>query len=354
MMSLYCATSDRRADMKPARIAARTAARLPRRLLRRMAGDPIVIDDQTLDLQIQAFADMAMKRAARSQPTVAGMREAFAELVAVAGDDPATGVAVHDRSIPGPAAETSVRIYHPPSASGDAAAIVWFHQGGGVIGDLDTDHALCTLLADRCGAVVISVDYRLGPEHRFPAGVDDAMATYQWALDNAEGLGIDHSRVAIGGTSTGATLAAVVCQQRRRLGGPQPLLQILAYGDLDPTAIGGSRDTCAKCFPLTVETLEFFAANYLPEASAISDHRSAPGTATELWGLAPAVIVTAGFDPLRDAGDAYADALAAAGVEVRHRCEDSLPHSFTCMGGISREARRATTRLADDVADRLR
>jgi len=318
-----------------------------------VAGEPVVIDGRTLDLQIQAFAALAAKRGGTPDPTVAGMRKAFAELVIVAGGDPVTGVAVHDRTIPGPAHDTPVRIYHPASARGDAPAIVWFHQGGGVIGDLDTDHPLCTVLADRCRAVVVSVDYRLGPEHPFPAGVDDAMAAYQWVVDNAEGLGIEPSRVAVGGTSTGATLAAVVCQERRRQGAPQPVLQILLYGDLDPTAAGGSRDTCARCFPLTVDTLSFFAANYLPDISALGDHRVSPGTETELWGLAPAVVVTAGFDPLRDAGDTYSDALSAAGVEAKHRCEDSLPHSFTAMGGVSREAGKAIDRLADDVAASL-
>jgi len=219
-----------------------------------------------------------------------------------------------------------------------------------VIGDLDTDHSLCTELAHSCGAVVVSVDYRLAPEHRFPAAVDDAVSSYQWVIDNADGLGVDPARVAVGGTSTGATLAAVVCQERRRQSVPQPVLQILAYGDLDGTLTGGSRDSCADCFPLTAATLEFFAFHYLPDASAIDDHRASPGSSAELWGLARAIVISAGFDPLRDAGDGYARALAAAGVDVTHRCEGSLPHSFTVMGGISKEARRAISRLTDDVA----
>jgi len=318
-----------------------------------MAGPALEIDGNTLDLQVQALAAEASKRGANVDPTPDGMRSGFAELVSITSAKPAGGVAIHDRSIPGPVSSIGVRVYHPASAIGAAPAIVWFHQGGGVIGDLDTDHPLCTELAHACGAVVVSIGYRLAPEHRFPAAVDDALSSYQWVVHNADGLGIDPARVAVGGTSTGATLAAVVCQERRRQSTPQPVLQILAYGDLNGTLAGGSRESCADCFPLTTATLAYFAANYLPDMSAIDDHRASPGSADEFWGLAPAVVVTAGFDPLRDAGDSYAAALAAAGVDLTHRCEKSLTHSFTVMGGVSREAKRAIDRLTSDVADRL-
>jgi len=339
--------------MNFSRAAARAVSHLPRRVLLKMAGPPLEIDGNTLDLQTHVFAVAAAKRGDRIDPTPDGMRRGFAELVSITGSDPADDVAIHDRSIPGTASSLRARVYHPGSAAGAAPAIVWFHQGGGVIGDLDTDHPLCTELARTCGAVVVSIGYRLAPEHRFPAAVDDAVSSYQWVVDNADGLGVDPVRVAVGGTSTGATLAAVVCQERRRQAVPQPVLQILAYGDLDGTLTGGSRQSCADCFPLTTDTLEFFAANYLPDMSAIKDHRASPGLADELWGLAPAVVVTAGFDPLRDAGDAYAASLSAAGVQVTHRCETSLTHSFTVMGGVSREARRGIRRLTADVADRL-
>ncbi len=315
-----------------------------------MAGEPLVVDGRTLDLQVQAFAAAASKRSGGVDPTPQGMRKAFAELVSTAGGDPVDRVAIHDRTIDGPAGDLSVRLYHPSTASGEAPAIVWFHQGGGVIGDLDTDHPFCTVLAEECAAVVISVDYRLAPEHSFPAGIDDAISSFQWVVDNADGLGIDPSRVAVGGTSTGATFAAVVCQERRRRSAPQPAVQILVYGDFDGTSTGGSRHTCGDCFPLTSATMAFFADHYLPDHSAINDPRVSPGTESELWGLAPAVVITAGFDPLRDAGDDYAEALRSAGVDTVHRCEDSLPHSFTAMGGISREAREAIGRLSADVA----
>lgn len=336
-----------------ARTAARSSSRLPKRLLRRMAGEPLEIDGNTLDLQMQAFAAAAMKQLAGQEPTPESMREGFTEMVQVTQHDPVATVSTHDRTIPGPAGDIGVRIYHPTSTVGAAPAVVWYHQGGFVIGDLDTDHALCTTLADRCGAVVVSVDYRLAPEHPFPAFVDDGVAAHRWVVDHAEGLGVDAARVAVAGTSAGGMLAAVVCQQARVRGEPQPAAQILVYPGVDHTFEGGSRDSCADVFPLTAATLAFFAHHALPDPAAATDVRASPGLATELWGLAPAVVVTAGFDPLRDEGNAYADALRAAGVAVTHRCETSLTHSFTVFGGISREARAAVDRLADEVAASL-
>ena len=144
-------------------------------------------------------------------------------------------MATHDRTVDGPAGPLPVRIYHPPGRSGVSPAIVWFHAGGCTIGGLHTNHSWCTVLAERAGVLVMSVDYRLAPEHPFPAAVDDALASYQWVIDNADGLGVDPFRVATGGDSAGGTLATVVCQERRRQGQPQPLAQLLAYPGTDAT-----------------------------------------------------------------------------------------------------------------------
>ena len=333
-----------------ARAAARTTSRLPKRVLRRMAGDPLRIDGNTLDLQMQVFATLAAKQADGGDTTVESVREAFAAMVQITAHVPVDEVSIHDRTIPGPGGDLAVRIYRPRTAAGPAPAIVWYHQGGYVIGDLETDHALCTSLAARGGAVVVSVAYRLAPEHPFPAFVDDGVAAHRWVLDQADGLGVDPGRIAVAGTSAGGMLAAVVCQQARVHGTAQPHAQILVYPAIDFTASGGSRDSCAEAFPLTGATLEFFAHHALPDPAAGDDVRASPGRADDLWGLAPAVIVTAGFDPLRDEGDRYAAALEKAGVRVVHRTESSLTHSFTVFGGVSKEARRAVDRLADDVA----
>lgn len=332
------------------RLAARTISRLPDLLLKRLAGDPLQIDGNTLDLQMQAFGALAPEP--DQELTPASLREGFDHMVAVAAHRPAQAVAVHDREIPGPAGPLRARVYHPASTTAPAPGIVWYQQGGCVVGGLDTDHALLTSLVARCGAVIVSVDYRLAPEHAFPAWIEDGVATHLWVLDNAEGLGIDPVRLA--GTSAGGSISAVVCQEARAGGVPQPAAQILVYPGLDATSTGGgSRSSCADILPLSIPILEFFVAQALPDPSAASDLRASPGLATELSGLAPAVVVTAGFDPLRDDGDRYATALAGAGVPVTHRVERSLTHSFTVFGG-SREARRAVDRLTDDVASVLR
>jgi acetyl esterase/lipase len=176
------------------------------------------------------------------------------------------------------------------------------------------------------------------------------VAAHQWVVDQAEGLGIDPTRVAVAGTSAGGTLSAVICQEARHRGVPQPAAQILVYPGIEQTAEGGSRESCADTFPLSADTLAFFLHHSLPDPAAASDLRASPGLATELWGLAPAVVITAGFDPLRDEGDRYAEALDAAGVAVTHRTERELTHSFSVFGGISKAARGAVDRLADDVA----
>lgn len=325
---------------------------LPGPARRRLAGEPLEIDGRRLDERMQILTRLATARAPRSFD-VETMRRGEAELVALAAEDPRPDVAVHDRTIEGPAGPLPVRLYHPPAAVDRAPGIVWFHMGGWVIGSLATSHALCTRLAHRVGAVVMSVDYRLAPEHRFPAQLDDGLAAVSWMIANADALGVDPHRVAVGGGSAGGTLTAVVCQQRRRRDEPQPAAQILVYPLTDWRARGGSLDSCAACFPLGTGLVEWFRAQALPDEAAADDERASPGRSSELWGLAPAVVVTAGFDPLRDQGLAYARALEQAGVPVRVRCEDALPHAFTIFGGLVPEARRATERLVDDVADVL-
>ncbi len=338
------------------RATVRARSRMPKRALRRIAGPALEIDGRTLDLQLQVLSKTAIKVGPKAQlselsPDV--VRDGLRQLVSVAGPEPIESVSVHDRVIPGPGGDLPVRFYHPASTTGRAPGIVWYHQGGGVIGGLDTDHGLLSLLSDRCGAVIMSVDYRLAPEHKFPAGLDDAQAAHQWMLDHADALGIDPIRIAVGGTSQGGTFAAVLCQERRARGLPQPAAQILIYPGADFTAKGGSRDSCADTWPVSADTIRFFYTHYLPSPTATQDSRVSPALADELWGLAPAVVITAGFDPVRDEGNDYAAALEAAGVSVSARCEDALCHSFSSFAGVSKEASRANQRLVDDVADVL-
>lgn len=344
--------------LRIARVAARGQRRLPGALLRRRHGQPPTIDGHTLDLEVWAFQQMSQKAQARdadpdAAPSPAEIREGFDMMVAVAAGDAVAEVSVHDRTIPGPASELPVRLYHPARTEGRADAIVWFHQGGGVIGGLDTDHALCTMLSEACQAVVVSVDYRLAPEHPFPADVVDSVAAYQWVVDNADGLGVDPSRVAVGGTSQGGKISAVIGQERRREGLAPPFAQILLYPLLDASWQGGSFESMAEAWPLSAQTMAFFGAAGGIDADAAVDPRASPGLAPDLAGTPPTLVVTAGFDPLRDQGNSYANRLQDAGITVISRCETSLTHSFTIMGGISKAAQRATDRIAADAAKLL-
>jgi acetyl esterase/lipase len=326
---------------------------MPRPLLKRWVGERSKIDGRTLDLQIHAFMKFMVAQSAKraGEPSAKAGRAGIQHLAYAGSADPVEAVSVHDRRIPGPGGDLPIRLYHPASAEGRAPGIVWLHQGGGVIGDLDTEHTVCTELAERCGAMVVSVDYRLAPEHPLAARVVDSVAAFQWVADNADGLGIDPARLAVGGSSEGGRLATIVCQERRKTGLSQPVGQILVFPGVDPESTTASMQSMAAAWPLSANTLAFFAA--MQGEPPADDTWIAPLRAPSLAGLAPALIVTAGFDPLRDQGHEYAEALRAAGTTATDRCEDSLPHSFVFMGGVSREARKANARLADDVAAML-
>jgi acetyl esterase len=239
-----------------------------------------------------------------------------------------TPVVVHARdfSIPGPAGELPVRHYR---ADQGAPLLVFLHGGGFVVGSLGTHDAFCRRLCHDAGVHVLSVDYRLAPEHKAPAATEDSIAAYRWALEHADELGADPQRVAIGGDSAGGNLAAVVTQAARDAGLRLPVLQLLIYPMADPGGETVSRTLFADGYFLTKANIEWFDRHYL-EDSGLSgaDPRVAPLRAQDLSGLSPALVLTAGFDPLRDEGTAYADALAAAGVPVDLREYGSLTHGF--------------------------
>jgi acetyl esterase/lipase len=254
---------------------------------------------------------------------------------------------------PGPPRHLLCRIYRPRGASAKPPLLVYFHQGGCVIGDLETADTFCSVLADEAKVVVLNVDYRLAPEHPYPAAVEDALAIYRWARDHAGELGADRERVAIGGDSAGGYLSAVVCQELRRTGERQPAHQLLVYPWVAGDDHFPSRDLYGDSHPLTRELAEWFADKYLPDRSVLAQPWANPLRERDLRGLAPATIATAGFDPLVDEGEAYARALRYANVDARYRCFDSLPHAFTTMSGISRGARWALKEIARNVAGRL-
>ena len=255
--------------------------------------------------------------------------------------------------------DVPVRIYRPESA-GPHPTVVYFHGGGFVIGDLDTHEGACRLLCRDVDAVVVSVGYRLAPEHRFPAAVDDACAATGWAIEHVAELGGDADRIAVGGDSAGGNLAAVIAQQVTAAG-RRLAAQLLIYPVVDMLGDYASRTENAEGYFLTLADMHWFGEQYTglkegdPGAAELDlDPRLSPIRAESLAGLPPAVIATAEFDPLRDEGDAYAEKLAAAGVRVEHRQFPSLIHGFYRMELLSPTAAEAmawcNARLKDLLA----
>lgn len=238
--------------------------------------------------------------------------------------------AVDERVIPGPAGAMPVRVYRPSPAS-DLPVLVWFHGGGWVTGNLDTHDQLGRLLADHVGAVVVSVDYRLAPEAKFPAAADDCLAAYEWVLAHADEIGGDARRVAIGGDSAGGNLAAVVALDARTQGLPQPKLQLLVYPVTDYEFDSVAMIDNAKGYFLEAESMRWFYEHYARTPDDFSDARFSPLRATDLAGLARAVVITAEYDPLRDQGEAYARRLTDAEVPTQSVRADGLIHGFFGM-----------------------
>ena len=322
---------------------------LPNFIVQRLAGPAVEIDGNRLDANIQLLAKMAGTPEAETD--INKMRaDIHANFTNLDGKRRAS-VKSREAHIPGPAGDMLARIYEPANLPDNAPAVLFFHQGGLVVMDLDTDDAFCTILADECKAKVISLDYRLCPEHNFPAPIDDAMALWDYVQANAAALGIDGARVAVAGDSAGGLISSVICQQVRDAGGLQPAAQLLAYPWLSTQlAETGSALSCAECFPLTSTTMEFFNATVFPEGKHIDHPFANPLHNDNLANLPPAIIGTAGFDPIRDQGNDYADRLKAAGNQVTHYCFNSLSHSYLSLGNVSKNAEKAGITLARDLA----
>ncbi len=238
--------------------------------------------------------------------------------------------------IPGPAGDLAARLYKPLTlrqSGGLSPCLVFFHGGGWVIGDLDSHDVACRTLADEGQLIVISVDYRLAPEHKFPAAVEDAIAATAWIAGNARGLGVDASRIAVGGDSAGGNLAAVVAIHAREAG-PALAGQVLIYPATDFAMTQPSHSEPETSALLTHTVVRWFRDHYLGGVSDGEDWRASPARVENLAGLPPAFVLTAGADPLRDEGDQYARRLADAGVPVAYRSYPGQFHGFVTMGKI--------------------
>jgi acetyl esterase len=251
-------------------------------------------------------------------------------------------------SIPAPHGAIPARVYTPRTlrkANGLAPCLVFFHGGGWVIGNLESHDVVCRKLACEGELIVISVDYRLAPEHKFPAAVDDAIAATAWIADYARTLGIDSARVSVGGDSAGGNLAAVVAIAARDGEGPAIAGQVLIYPATDFAMTHPSHGEPETSILLTHTVIKWFRDHYLNGTADVHDWRASPARATTLIGLPPAYVLTAGADPLRDEGDEYAERLKQAGVPVTHRHFSGQFHGFFTMGKLLQQANVAASEI---------
>jgi len=253
-----------------------------------------------------------------------------------------------DRLIPGPGSELPIRIYQPREAKPDERfpVLIWYHGGGFVIGDLDTHDSACRLLANQADCMVVAVDYRLAPEFKFPAGVDDCMATLRWVAQHAREIGADAERIAVGGDSAGANLATVAAILARDEGYPKVVFQLLVYPCVAPEPETASHHKFADGYLLTRNTITWFYKLYLRGQKDVNDFRFAPLLRDDLANLPPALILVAGYDPLRDEGVEYSKRLIEAGNRVALTNYEGMVHGFYLMGGAVDAARRAVAQSA--------
>ncbi|MEO0606639.1 MAG: alpha/beta hydrolase [Pseudomonadota bacterium] len=315
-------------------------------------GTPLEIGGRTLDPNFQFIAHGAAK-----QPPMSSLEPEVAQAAAIEGlamfaAAPEPGVSFEDLTIPGQGLnDIPVRLYRPLDQDPDAPMMAYWHMGGGVILDIESCHAFCSMLAKMAKCPVISVDYRLAPQHKFPAGLEDCLAAYEWTLKNAAEYGAPSGRAAIGGDSMGGNFSAIIAQEATRRGLPKPDLQLLIYPATDLVTEFESATTYGDTYPLSTDTMQWFMQQYLPDGFDRSNVLLSPALEARLEGLPPAIITTAGFDPLVDDGAAYAEKLKAAGVPVTFKCYDHLAHGFTAFTGVSPAARSACLEIAGFVRE---
>jgi acetyl esterase len=336
----------RRAQRSAERALGLSILGLPRPLLVRLVGGRRTqIDGAPLDEQAELLIALAriMGRRPAEEVGVARARRHLERDATTLTIDPIPMAEVRDRSIPGPLGPIPVRIYTPRVCAGRAGspALVYYHGGGFALGSLDSHDTACRYFAERAACVVVSVDYRLAPEHKFPAAVVDAVAAYRWAREHALELGVLPEAIAVGGDSAGGNLSAVVCLEEAAAGRPLPAFQLLIYPATDMSRSMPSHKLFAKGFLLEGSTIQWFLDNYLRGPSDIDDVRASPIRAKDFRGQPPAMVITAGFDPLRDEGRAYAEKLREASVPTIVREDAGMFHGYFMTGAavaVSREA----------------
>ena len=282
------------------------------------------------------------------EQTPAQVRTQYKRMIEARGVEPAPVGTVEDRSIPDPAGGIPVRICRPAIDSTALPGLVYYHGGGHVMGDIDTHDSVARNLCNGAGCVVVSVDYRLAPEHKFPAAADEAFAALQWCATHAPELGIDPGRIAVGGDSAGGNLAAVAALMARDVGGPAIRLQVLVYPVTDYTCDTGSYHTYARGYgALEADSMRWFRDHYLRDETDRHDWRAAPLHAGDLSDLPPALVLTAQCDVLHDEGKAYAQRLREAGADVEYVDCEGMIHGFFTMTPMIDGAVRAQALVCD-------
>ena len=303
--------------------------------------------------QAQAFLDLLVQRGVPLTHTLSPVdARAFSrERRSVTQPQPGEVAEVRELSAPGRHGAIPLRLYRPLGASRSAVlpVLVYYHGGGWTIGDLDTHDTLCRELCNLSGCAVVAVDYRMGPEHRFPAAVDDALAATRWVRKEAGALGLDAGRLAVGGDSAGGNLAAVVAIAAREMGNLPIAFQLLIYPVTDMRRGHPSHQSNGQGYLLTTETITYFHDHYIADPKHDLDWRASPLLHPDLSRLPPALVLTAGYDPLRDEGLDYARALTAAGNRAVYLCFERQIHGFITMGRLLDEANAAVTLCAGEL-----
>ena len=303
-----------------------------------------------LDPQTQAVLDAMVREGILPAHllTPAEARKAYLLRRALTQQDAIQTIETRDLNIPGPGGELPVRLYRPADvpSSQPLPLLVFFHGGGFVIGAIETHDSLCREICHASGVAVLSVQYRLAPEHVFPAAADDCIAATRWAHENAAELGVDVDRLAVGGDSAGGQLAAVTALALRDDPKVKLSFQLLIYPCTDALMQGQSMVTNGVGYMLTRESMAYYYNHYFPNEASRLDWRGSPLRAPDLSGLPAALVLTAGFDPLRDDGKSYADALSKAGVKCQYVCFERQVHGFLPMGKLIDEANLAVALCA--------
>ncbi len=355
MDSLSSRADARRAErtVAPKRRTLTGLMALPVPVKRLLAGSPVVLEGQTLDVETQLvlrLQELTREPGAEAFAVPDGRRVLEAQSRVVGGPQPVGSS--EDRTLGG----LPGRVYVPRAllaGTRPRPTLVFLHGGGFVYGSLESHDSLCRVLAERAGVQVVAVDYRLAPEHPFPAAYDDSVAAYRWVVEHADELAVDTSRIAVGGDSAGANLAIGVALEAARQGLPLSL-QLLLYPTTDSLGLAESRHTFSEGFFLSERFRTLAVDNYLPDYADRADPRASPLYADLPATLAPAHVVTAGFDPLRDEGEQFAHALATAGLEVDLQRYPALIHGFANWVGMGTSCPRAVREIADRFGRALR